>query len=72
MSELSDELILVTKAEYDTLCPNEQGLIVYLESDWPGSELKGLTNPYLEGTTEHEQWDDGMMRGVLFAQDSEE
>lgn len=63
---------LYTKAEYDQMSPVTQGFWQYMDGDWPGSELKGLTNPYPEGTADHQEWERGQALGVQAAQDSEE
>lgn len=63
---------LITKTEYDKLTPIQQGYVVYMQSEWPGSELKEFSNPYPDGSKEYDEWRDGEFRGVLAAQDSEE
>jgi hypothetical protein len=63
---------LITKAEYDTLSPRTQGFIQYWQGGRPGSELKGLTNPYAAISKEHKDWDAGQANAVQEAQDSEE
>ncbi len=66
------DLPLISLEEYKTLTPREQGYVVYLQADLPGSELKGLENPYPEGTIPHQQWEGGAFMAVLEVQDSEE
>lgn len=66
------ERALTTLAEYKKLPPTAQGFIVYMEADRPGSELKGQTCPYAEGTLERQAWEQGQARAVQYAQDGEE
>lgn len=63
---------LVTLAEWRKLQPREQGYVLYMQANWPGSELAGQTCPYRAGSPEHEQWRRGEHAAVLVAQDSEE
>lgn len=63
---------LTTFAEYVQLHPREQGFVVYMEAEIPGSELKNQRCPYVEGTWECEAWKQGEAFGVQVAQDSEE
>lgn len=63
---------LVTLEQYNQLPPVARAYVVYMQGDLPGSELKGLSNPYPAGSTEHEQWSYGERLAVQQAQDSEE
>ena len=69
---MPDEPGLITRAEYDKMPPYRQGFVVYMYGEWPGSELKGLTNPYPEGSTKADLWDRGNFQAMMAAQDSEE
>jgi hypothetical protein len=63
---------LLTKAEYDKLTPFQQGYVIYMQAEWPGSELKGLDCHYPAGSKEDIQWHDGQLRATLSVMDSEE
>jgi hypothetical protein len=63
---------LVTLTEYHSFSPFEQGYIIYMQSEHDGSPLKGLTNPYAEGTHEFDDWKRGEFRAMLNVQDGEE
>lgn len=63
---------LVTKKAYDVMTPTAQGFVQYMEGDWPGSELKDLTNPYPENSERYHEWNHGQALGAQQAQDSEE
>lgn len=54
------------------LPPKQQGYILYMQGDLPGSELKGMENPYLVGSIQYGQFQEGERAAVLAAQDSEE
>ena len=69
---MSDDKKLTTFEEYEALPPFEQGFIVYMEEEQPGSELKGQENPYPAGSSEDRQWRSGQLHATLLAQDSEE
>jgi hypothetical protein len=63
---------LLTKKEYDKLTPRQQGYIHYVQEAQTGSELRGLSNPYPEGTKKYQDWDEGQMAAVLDVQDEED
>jgi hypothetical protein len=63
---------LLTKDQYDKLTPRKQGYVHYVQEAQQGSELRGLTNPYAEGTKQHKEWDEGQMAAVLDVQDEED
>jgi hypothetical protein len=63
---------LITKAEWDQMEPRAQGYVLYMESEHPGSELKGLGNPYNQGSRMADLFNEGERVAVLEAQDSEE
>jgi len=63
---------LITLEEYEKMPPKAQGFINYMQADLPGSQLKGLHNPYPDGTTEANLWDEGQMMACLNVQDGEE
>lgn len=63
---------LVAKAEWDAVKPYDQGYILYMQEDLPGSELKGLTNPYALGTKENKLFNEGNFQAMLDVQDGEE
>ena len=66
------KLHFVTRAEYEMMTPYTQGYTWYWEGEQPGSELRGLTNPYAEGTAECAEWRRGASQAALDAQDGEE
>lgn len=63
---------LITLSEWKELPPKTQGYAWYMQAEWPDSELKGVKNPYPEGSDAHAAFEEGVRRGVLEAQDSEE
>jgi hypothetical protein len=63
---------LITRAEWEKLTPLQQGFTLYMQSDWPTSELYGLKNPYALGTTKWEAFCQGEQRAARSAQDDEE
>lgn len=64
---------LLTLAEYRKLDPKAQGYAVYMQAEWPKSELKShQRNPYQIGSRESDLWLQGQNIAVLEAQDSEE
>ena len=63
---------LITLSEWRQLPPKTQGYAWYMQAEWPGSELKGEKNPYPDGSDAHVAFEEGVRRGVLEAQDSEE
>ncbi len=64
---------LITLDAYKRLTPQQQGYVIYMQAEHPGSELKMYQeNPYPTGSSEHMQWYDGQRMAVQVAQDSEE
>lgn len=63
---------LTTRAEWDTFTPFNQGFILYMEEEWPGSELKGLVNPYPKDSDKYRQFCDGQMRAYISVLDTAE
>lgn len=63
---------LLTRAEWEKLSPFAQGYAIYMQEAHPGSELKGLTNPYPSGSTEAKEYDRGEFQATLDVQDGEE
>jgi len=47
---------LITLAGYRALLPREQGAAVYTQAQLFGSELKGMGNPYPEGSRARFEW----------------
>lgn len=68
----AEERKLVTRADYDKLHPFAQGYVVYMQAEWPGSELKDCGNPYPLASDDHFEWAKGQALAVQHAQDSEE
>ena len=54
------------------LNPKSQGYVLYMQEEWPGSELKGLSNPYRKDSKEWKAFEEGERIACLDAQDSEE
>jgi hypothetical protein len=63
---------LITLTEWRKLSAFSQGYALYMQADWPGSELAGQKNLYDEGTPEHTEFSHGERRAMLDAQDGEE
>lgn len=63
---------LMTKAEWDELSPRNQGFALYWQGALPGSELKDLTCPYANGSSEQKEFAAGEFTAVIYAQDAEE
>jgi hypothetical protein len=63
---------LITLSAWRELPPKTQGYALYMQGALPGSELKDATNPYPLGSFAHANFEEGVRRGVLEAQDSEE
>jgi hypothetical protein len=63
---------LITRKEHDRLTPLEQGYAVYMQGKLPGSELKGVTNPYSHSSSDHLAWNEGQYRAVLEVQHFDE
>ena len=52
--------------------PFEQGYLLYMQSDWPTSELRGKKNPYPRDTPAWTEFCRGEQRATQSAQDGEE
>lgn len=63
---------LVTKGQWDNLSPKSQGYIMYMQAELPGSELKGVTNPYFTHTKQHRDFYEGEQQAVIDVMDGEE
>jgi len=63
---------LLTRAEWRTLDPREQGFVLYMQGDWPTSELKHERNPYPSGSDKWNAFRIGEQQAVQAAQDGEE
>ena len=63
---------LVTLEQYKTLTPFGQGYAVYAQAELPGSELKGLGNPYDALSDDFTKWNQGNFKAMLDVQDGEE
>lgn len=63
---------LITLKAWRKLPAFGQGYALYMQSNWPTSELKGAKNPYAEGTAEWKAFCEGEHRAALDAQDGEE
>jgi hypothetical protein len=63
---------LITLEEWHKLPPFRQGYALYMQGSWSTSELKGMRNPYAEGTSKWTAFRQGEQRAVLDAQDGEE
>ena len=63
---------IVTKSEWTALKPYAQGYILYMQEELPGSELKGLKNPYKPTSPASQLFDEGNFQAMLDVQDGEE
>lgn len=63
---------MMTKAEWDRMSPKSKGYVMYLQAELPGSELKGVSNPYFEHTKQHKDFNEGEQMAMLEVQDGEE
>lgn len=63
---------LVTKERWLKLSPKSQGYVLYMQSELPESELKGLGNPYAAFMRAHRDFQDGENEAILEAQDADE
>lgn len=63
---------LITKVEWDRMSPKSKGYILYLQAELPGSELKGLANPYFNHTKQYADFCEGENLAVNEVQDGEE
>ncbi len=66
-----DSKRLYTKAEFEQMTPRSQGYIQYMQGELPGSELKGVRNPYRRNSMEWLMWQEGAQQACAEAQDSE-
>ena len=62
---------LVTLEEWLAEAPFRQGYLLYMQEDWPGSELREQKNPYDEGTSPWKKFREGAHAAMLSATDSE-
>jgi len=65
-------LKLITKEAWGRLSPRSQGYVIYSQAELKESELKGVTNPYCNGSKEWKAFEEGERIACLDAQDSEE
>lgn len=63
---------LMTKVEWDRMSPKSQGYVLYLQAELPGSELKGVNNPYFPHMKQHKDFCEGERMAILEVQDAEE
>lgn len=66
------QIRLLTKAEWDTITPRQQGMACYFQGSLPGSELKDLENPYPIGSEDRKEFAGGEFEAMLDAQDGED
>lgn len=59
----------ITKEEYDQMGPFEKGYTNYWQGAW-NPAVRGC--PYLKGSPEWEKFNNGQLKAVIAAQDSEE
>ncbi len=72
MSAQDTRAALLTKAEYNKLKPFDQGYVVYMQAEWPMSELKGLGNPYPRGSRQSKQWNAGGSAAMMSVLDGDD
>jgi hypothetical protein len=63
---------IITKEAWEKLSPRSKGYVLYMQGELPGSELKGLNNPYRKGSANAVKFEEGERIAVLEAQDSED
>ena len=63
---------LISLDAWRKLPPFQQGYAIYMQSDWPTSELASEKNPYEEGTPAWTKFRQGESRASVEAQDGEE
>ena len=69
-AKVKSELRLVTLTEFLKLSPRSQGYVSYMQSELPGSPLKGHDkNPYLKDSANWVAFNDGQTAAVLEVQD---
>lgn len=62
---------LITRAEYKTMTPHEQGCWSYLQAAWPGSELTDDC-PYAKDSNDEKEWRRGRWDAMQDCQELEE
>jgi hypothetical protein len=68
---MEETMKLVTKEQWDKLSPRSQGYVCYLQGNLPGSELKGIVNPYFKHTKQHRDFYEGEYDAVIETVESE-
>ena len=63
---------LMTFKEWEKLSPKSQGYVYYMQAECPGSELKGVSNPYNPDTTDFEDFQEGENIAYISVLDMEE
>lgn len=63
---------LITRLEWDKLNPTQKGFVVYMQGCLPGSELKGLTNPFIRGSSQWRDYESGGIRAAMCAQEGDD
>ena len=63
---------LVTKAQWEKMSARTRGYLGYMQGNFPGSELHGITCPYPKGSQEAKDYAAGEFAAMMDAQDSEE
>jgi hypothetical protein len=63
---------LVTREKWNKLSPRSKGYVLYMQAELPGSELKGLSNPYRWGSANASKFEEGERLAVLEAQDGDD
>ena len=63
---------LILRDEWRKLSPYRQGYVLYMQAEWPTSELRGEQNPHSRGTSAWEEFGRGEWNAMLDAQDGEE
>jgi hypothetical protein len=63
---------LMTLDAWEKLSPHAQGYALYLQGNWPTSELFNAKNPHKEGSSAWEEFQQGEQRAAMDTQDGEE
>jgi len=63
---------LLSRDAWRKLSPFRQGYVLYMQAEWPTSELRGEQNPYARDTLAWEEFGRGEWSAMLDAQDGEE
>lgn len=63
---------LLSRDAWQKLSPFRQGYVLYMQAEWPTSELRGERNPYARDTSAWEEFGRGEWSAMLDAQDGEE